>query len=44
MLKDEIKKKKTWVNQVNLWNLWSETWNWDNLIKSKLKINIKSNH
>ena len=44
MLKDEIKKKKTWVNQVNLWNLWSETWNWDNLIKSKLKTNIKSNH
>jgi hypothetical protein len=41
--KNQLEKKKTQVNQVNMLNLLSESWVWDNIIKSKLKNFLKLN-
>jgi hypothetical protein len=40
--KNQLEKKKTQVNQVNMLNLLSESWVWDNIIKGKLKKKIET--
>jgi hypothetical protein len=39
-----MKKEKKWVNQINLSNSRSVSWEYDNLIKNKFNNAIKKKH